>query len=285
MAEKFTWLASYPKSGNTWVRMLIHAYYQNGYVDINHSPYTFGDQGEYWLRAVSPLPPEDLGEGMKLMLRPACLLNQLASMVEEPRLIKTHYANARVSDLPHFIPHQLTERAVYIVRDPRDVVTSLADYVDTSVENAVSNMNNDTYALQNEYGLTHYLASWSTHVRSWIQEERYPVAVLKYEDLLGDTLGEFIQLLEFLKIDIDEKRAARAVKACEISKLQHQEAKKGFREDKRQEKKPNTRFFRKGGSRWLKELDPKFANQIEEDHKSMMEVLGYLNTASLKATG
>lgn len=285
MAEKFTWLASYPKSGNTWVRMLLHAYFQNGYVDINNSPYTFGDQGEYWLRAVSPLPLEDLGEGMKFMLRPACLLNMLASMSDEPRLVKTHFANARVRDLPHFIPHQLTERAVYVVRDPRDVVSSLADYIQIPVEEAVANMNNDGYALQNDYGLTHYLASWSTHVKSWIQEERYSVAVLKYEDLLGDTLGELIQLLEFLKLEVDEKRAARAVKACEISKLQHQEAKKGFREDRRQEKKPNARFFRKGGSRWLKELDPKFANQIEEDHRDMMEVLGYLNTASLKATG
>lgn len=285
MAEKFTWLASYPKSGNTWVRMLIHAYYQNGHVDINHSPYTFGDQGEYWLKAVSPLPIEDLGDSMRYMLRPACLLNLLASSIDEPRLIKTHFVNARINDLPQFIPFPLTERAVYVVRDPRDVVSSLADYVQIPVEDAVKNMNNNTYALQNANGLTHYLASWSTHVKSWIQEERYPVAVLKYEDLLGDTLGELIQLLEFLNIDVDEKRAARAVKACEISKLQRQEAKKGFREDLRQEKKPTVRFFRKGGSRWLDELDSKFANQIEEDHRGMMEILGYLNTASLKATG
>lgn len=285
MAEKFTWLASYPKSGNTWVRMLIHAYYQNGYVDINNSPYTFGDQGEYWLRAVSPLPIEDLGDSMKLMLRPACLLNQLASMFDDPRIVKTHFANVRVNNLPHFIPHQLTERAVYVVRDPRDVVTSLADYIQIPVEEAVGNMNNDGYALQNDCGTTHYLASWSTHVKSWLEEERYPVAILKYEDLLEDPLKELLQLLEFLNLDVDKKRAERAVKACEISKLQRQEAKKGFREDLRQEKKPKARFFRKGGSRWLDELDPKFARQIEEDHKSMMEVLGYLNTASLKATG
>lgn len=285
MAEKFTWLASYPKSGNTWVRMLLHAYYQNGYVDINNSPYTFGDQGEYWLRAVSPLPIEDLGDSMKLLLRPACLLNQLASMFDDPRIVKTHFANVRVNNLPHFIPHQLTERAVYVVRDPRDVVTSLADYIQIPVEEAVGNMNNDGYALQNDSGTTHYLASWSTHVKSWLEEERYPVAILKYEDLLEDPLKELLQLLEFLNLDVDKKRAERAVKACEISKLQRQEAKKGFREDLRQEKKPKARFFRKGGSRWLDELDPKFARQIEEDHKGMMEVLGYLNTASLKATG
>lgn len=285
MAEKFTWLASYPKSGNTWIRMLIHAYYQNGHVDINHSPFTYGDQGEYWLRAVSPLPIEDLGMEMRVLLRPACLLNQLASMFDEPRLVKTHYANVRVNNYCNFIPHQLTERAVYVVRDPRDVVMSLADYISISVEEATGNMNNDGYALQNDSGLTHYLASWSTHVKSWMQEERYPVAVLKYEDLLQDTLGEFIQMLEFCNIRVDKKRAKRAVEACELAKLQRQEAKHGFREDLRADKKPHTRFFRKGGSRWLEELDSKFAKQIEEDHKDMMTALGYLNSVSLQATG
>lgn len=278
-AERFTWISSYPKSGNTFLRMLLQAYRSNGYVDINEVTSSVGDNTSFWFQNISPLPLDKLTFAARLWLRPAALFNQLNSVNTKVRFIKTHMANAAVNNLPHMIPADLTERAIYIVRDPRDVVSSLQTYMATekglSIAEAATNMANPEYCIQNADELPQVLMSWSKHVESWMNEKRYPVAVVKYEDLCDNTESEFSQVLEFCGIDVDEDRVAAAAQACRIEKLHHQERAIGFREDVR-EKRPKA-FFHKGGTRWRDELEPEIAKRIEADHGEVMRRLGYLD--------
>ena len=276
-AELFTWIASYPKSGNTYLRLLLQAYRTNGVLDINDVTSTVGDNTSFWFQNVSPLALNKLTFATRLLLRPAALLNQLNSINTRMRLIKTHNANAAINGLPHLIPGELTQRAVYIVRDPRDVVTSLQGYMNAggmTIEEAAEKMANEDYCIQSEDELPQVVTSWSKHVNSWMGEERYPLAILKYEDLCADPAGELKQVLEFCEIEVDEDRIAVAVEACRIDRLHRQEKDNGFREDRRETS--GVPFFHKGGSRWRDELPEHIARKIEADHREVMLKFDYL---------
>ena len=279
-AERFTWLASYPKSGNTYLRLLIQAYLANGYVDINSITASVGDNTSFWFQSLSPVSLDKLTFNMKLLLRPAALLNQLHSINTSVRFIKTHHANAMVNGQPHLIPADLTERAVYIVRDPRDVVSSLKTYMASekglSIDESAEKMADPEYAIQSEDGLPQILTSWSQHVKSWMGETRYPIAILRYEDLCAEPEKNLTELLQFCGLEVDENRVQSAVEACRIANLSRQEQVNGFREDRRiKVRKP---FFYKGGSRWRNELLPEIARKIESDHMEMMQRFGYLDS-------
>ena len=284
-AERFTWLASWPKSGNTFLRLLLDAYFANGYVDINDVTSSVGDNGAFWFQSVSPMPPKDLTWETALLLRPAALFNQLVSMHTKKRFIKTHCVNAVVNGTPHLIPRAFTERAVYIVRDPRDVVMSMQTFMNTekglSIEESADNMANNDYGIGIDDAGPVPLTTWSQHVSSWVNEDRYPVAVVRYEDLCADPAKTLAQVLDFCGIDPDMERCDVAAEVCHIAKLAKQEQEKGFKEDMRKRQlKP---FFYKGGSRWRDELPEHIALRIERDHGEMMERFGYLE--KIKAVG
>lgn len=283
-AERFTWIASWPKSGNTYLRLLLQAYQGNGYVDINNVNTSMGDNTEFWFQTVSPIPVDDLNFQSALLLRPAVLFNQLFSINGKKRFIKTHCVNAEINKLPHLIPAEITERAIYIVRDPRDVAISMMTFMDTAegltMEQAAEKMNDPDYGITSSRVGPSPLSTWSQHVSTWTNENRYPVAVVRYEDLCANPEKEFAQILAFCEMEVDIARVSRAVKACKIAKLAKQEKEKGFREDLRDTiRKP---FFYKGGSRWRSEMPGELARRIEQDHGKMMQQFGYLESNVLE---
>ena len=270
--EGAVWIASYPKSGNTWLRCLLEAYRRNGNLDINDIRITTGDGGAVIIQGVSPIPIEELGFRGEMLVRPAALLN-LFTRLTKPMWIKTHFANIQPAGLPHCIPQDFTERAIYIVRDPRAVFLSFAQFFNFSLRTAADAMANNEFAIggMGRYAST-LLASWSTHVASWTSETAYPVHIVKYEDLIEDSAKELSEVLEFMGIKINKATIDRAVKAADISKLKTEEEKGGFRENIT-EKHGN--FFN-GGTSWKEELGPKWIARIEKDHGKVMKALGYL---------
>ena len=272
--EMITWLASYPKSGNTWLRMMLTAYKQNGHIDINESAHSMSDSmTEYMQAAAFGVPLDKVGERGMALLRPAALYRQLVVAQFSPLFMKTHTVHGLIDNTVHTIPPLLTERAIYIVRDPRDVVTSLARHVDLPVEQAALAMANPKYALFGHRVVPQFLSSWTNNVRTWVESKvEYPRLVLRYEDLMADPIGEMRQVLDFCKMEVDESRLERAVEACRLDKLKAQEAEKGFVENREE----RGDFFHRGGSRWKEELDPAIARQIEKDHGEVMEQFGYV---------
>lgn len=264
-----TWLASYPKSGNTWLRCLLEAYRRNGALDINDMRITSSDGGATILQGVSPMPLSAIDFRLEMLLRPAALFNMFCRM-SAPIMIKTHFANIQPDGLPHCIPKELTDRAVYVVRDPRSVVSSFARFYQFPMEKSSDAMNSKDFTIGgNDIFCRILLSTWSNHVASWVSETAFPVHVVKYEDMIEDTGRELIEVLEFLEIDVDQGLVERAVSAADINNLKKTEGANGFRENV-----SKGEFF--NGSDWKDSLGPKWIKRIESDHGEVMKTLGYL---------
>lgn len=266
---RLRFVCSYPKSGNTWVRMLVGHYLFGGHKNLL-SRTRFVDNGRTWYQNVSPVPVAELPAGQQVQIRPAAML-QLAR-IAEPTLVKSHHAAITVEGVSLFSP-LWTERVVVVVRDPRDILPSLADHMGIEMDEAADLMANAEATIQDDGGVAHLLTSWSQHVETWLGVESVPVHVLRYEDLHDDTAGELREVLAFLGVDFaDPERIEEAVEACAFDRLQQKEAEIGF-----QEASPNQdRFFRKGeAGGWRDEVEPELAARIERDHGEMMDELGY----------
>ena len=272
--EKITWLASYPKSGNTWLRAMLAAYRLNGISDINQL-HVVGESDTYaqHMRIVSALDPAHLGVRGHQWLRPAMLLQQLVLYPVRPMFMKTHNANVVPPNGPPLIPVDFTERAIYIVRDPRDVFASVTSHLGKTYDDMIEGFKNDSFVIGMDDSniVPSQTCGWSTHVRSWTTEQIFPVLVLRYEDMLEDSAAALKSVLEFCGQPVDEERADKAAAACELAKLRSQEEAYGFKE-----RSPNhDKFFGKGGSRWKAELAYKYVKQIQEDHGDVMADFGY----------
>jgi len=271
------WIASYPKSGNTWIRALIEAWHL-GEVDINNMRISSGDNDPYPYQIVAPLPMAELPIEEKLMLRPAALLHMAKIYHRRPLLLKTHHANINTSGID-LIPPPVTAKAVYIVRDPRDTAISIAEHMGLSIDDAIARMAQDNWTIGRSDKPPHVLTDWSGHVSSWTNGDKFPIITVRYEDLLTDPVGSFSQVLKFLGWTTTRQRLLEAIDAAIFENLQEQETEHGFNESS-----PKTeRFFCRGTSgHWRKLLSNGQAEHIECDHADIMHKLGYL-TASRKA--
>ena len=266
------WIASYPKSGNTWVRCLLEAYRRGGTLDINDMRITSADGGATIVQGVSPMPLGQLGFRGEMMLRPAAMLNLFARL-SKPIWIKSHFANIQPDGLPCCIQPELTERAVYVVRDPRSVLPSFSRFFNHPMDVAVRSMACKDFTIggTETHAMT-LISSWSNHVASWTGEKEFPVHIVKYEDLQKDAGKELTEILTFLGTEVDEDLIKKAVSASDISNLKKDEKENGFRENRKSERGT---FFN-GNRKYEDELGPKYIRQIEEDHGEVMKLLGYL---------
>lgn len=270
--EHITWLASYPKSGNTWVRALLEAYRQNGYIDINDIRTGVGDTSHAWMNMASPVPHDDLGPRGQVLVRPVALMHAMVSM-KSPRFFKTHFANVQLDRLPPFIPPDITERAVYIVRDPRAVAVSFSKHFGVDQEETVRVMGDEQADVGGERQHKQFLSSWSRHVQSWVNEKTFKVLVVRYEELSANPVAMLGAILEFCGLEVDAERVQRAVDACHISRLQGAEEEHGFLEADLYGLPK--KFFNAGGQRWHDEFGAKWVRLIEAEHADTMAALGY----------
>ena len=270
-----TWLASYPKSGNTWLRCFLAAYV-TGRLDINHlSPFSHDDMSPPLWQLISPKSLDRLNGHEAFALRGHFLLT-LLSCNQGKVVIKTHSGVGMVNEFPT-IPEILTERAVYLVRDPRDVALSQAHHLQISPEEVVKAMGDPSAIHTKGPGLYSAIGSWSQNAMGWATSKRFPVHVVKYEELCHAPAETFRKILEFLNFRMDEERLTKAVELASFANLAAQEKTKGFREAYQPEghDRPVT-FFRRGTiGLWRDELEPDLVSRIERDHGEAMEFFGY----------
>jgi len=267
---KITWLASYPKSGNTMIRAFLTAYWQWGRLDINGLDYCLGDVHPYYYQTVSPRPLEDLDMKDHVLLRPASLMHLQQVARYQPLLVKTHHINASIfgTDL---IPAPLTEQVIYIVRDPRDIAISYANHFSCSIDDAIHSMNDEGRHIGDD--IHHHLGTWSMHVNSYRTAKAFKVGLVKYEDILKDPKEKLGNLLRYLGFEVNEERLDLAIEASSFDKLQAQEKEKGFNETPHE----GVTFFRKGTpGEWRDVLTEEQIEKIQSDHGEVMKSLGYL---------
>jgi aryl sulfotransferase len=286
------WLASYPKSGNTWFRMLVaNLSAKDGKpVDINDLPERSGIASargpfDYLSLIDSSLLTHDEID----CLRPQ-LYQELArgedddeydAAQERPavRFVKVHDAYTLTpKGEPLLGSRRGADGAIVIVRDPRDVAPSLANHNGISIDDAILRLNDKNAVTcgnprRMHEQLRQKLPSWSGHIASWLDQSDIPVYLVRYEDLQSDTAGTFRRALEFAGRPASEQDIRRAVGYADFDELKRQEQDQGFGERPR---RLDAVFFRRGETgAWRDELTPEQVARIEAEHAPMMQRLGY----------
>lgn len=258
------WLASYPKSGNTWARLFYQAYVTgNAAINANLRT-TLTDSYEPMYQGVTPVALANLENQDFALLRGAALVNLIANSLRSHLVVKTHNAHIEVNGVPLF-PSRCTASAVYLVRDPRDVACSYASHLDMDIDAVIEILGDQYSALRTNLRVPQFTCSWSKHVQSWTDK----ALVIRYEDLCVNPVHWFSKMLETWGIEPDAERVAEAVEMTTMDKFQQQEAEEGFIEI------ASGKFFRKGGSHWRDTLTNEQAQRIRKHHAPMMARYNY----------
>jgi len=273
------WLASYPKSGNTWLRAFLSALLSGRPVDINDMPFVgMSADARVPFDETLGIDSADLSPKQVTNLRPRAY-EVWATDATRPVHCKVHDAYHLTPAGEPLFPTAATRGAVYVVRDPRAVAVSFAHYVAQSIDETIAWMDHPAAMLGNfpqrlSQRLPARLLRWSAHVESWLAAP-FPVHLVRYEDMSADPHATFTELAAFLGLPSDRETIASAVAATTFSRLQAQEREAGFVE------KPNSAraFFREGKTDgWRRSLTPKNAERIVASHGALMRRLGYDET-------
>jgi aryl sulfotransferase len=273
------WLASYPKSGNTWLRVLLANYLRDGCepADINKISVGWGASARRCFDEWTGVDAAALDPCVVDRLRPE-VYRCLARDADETLFMKVHDRWARVDTSEPMFPPDITLGVLYIIRNPLDMAASCAHHWGMPVATAVDKLC-DGFAVARD-GLTgtpeqlrQFFGSWSEHVGSWVDDSGLPLHMVRYEDLAADPLSCFGDVVKFCGLDYDGDRVSKAVEFSSFGELRRQEAAAGFRE--RSPRAPGG-FFRRGevGS-WRDELPPHLARRLAAVHGPMMDRFGY----------
>jgi hypothetical protein len=270
------WLASYPKSGNTWLRAILASLISGKPVDINAMAF-LGPHAASRSRFDRALGVDSasLSEEQELNLRPR-VYEILAAEAEQPLYCKTHDACLPTPAGEPLFPAAATRGAVYVVRDPRAVAVSLGHFMARSIDETIAAMDNpaEVFARSTRRLSQHLrqpLLRWCEHVESWLAAP-FPVHLARYEHMLADPHATFRAMADFLCLPVSEAAIAMAVEATSFSRLQAQERATGFAESPRHA----AAFFREGrADGWRRALTPAQAGRIVAAHGQVMRRLGY----------
>lgn len=276
---KIIWLASYPKSGNTWLRIVLTNYLRNSTepTDINALEAMPIASGRQLFDEVMGISAADLTPSEIACLRPA-LYEQLAAESDEPLFMKVHDAYTYTPQGVPLLSKTATQGAIYLIRNPLDVAVSLAHHNNESIDRTIRRMSTQQDMLSYHTAhllkqLPQHLLGWSGHVQSWLDEPTLALHLLRYEAMKRDPTLAFRGALHFAGFAIEEERLQRAIQQANFATLQQQEQRYGFNE-----RPPEAQsFFRKGEiGDWRNILTPAQVEQILQDHGAVMRRFGYL---------
>jgi Family of unknown function (DUF6065)/Sulfotransferase domain len=279
VAQNIIWLASYPKSGNTWVRALLYNLGRelrgdaDGSADINRlNEFTGWDTRTAPYARLLGKPVSEASHREIAQIRPRVQAD-LANSRPQPFLVKTHQCLGNDWQSPT-INLNATLAAIYIVRNPLDVAISYAHHSAIRIDAMIANM--ATAALMSPTTTRHVyevLGSWSEHVASWLGLNNRPLLILRYEDLSTNPLRPLTTLARFLGLAPTEDQLKAAIAKSSFAEMRRQEAENGFNE------RPSTAkvFFREGrAGQWRDVLSQAQVTEIVRAHEPLMQRLGYL---------
>ena len=281
------WLASYPKSGNTWLRTLISSYYyskdgiytdniikkigqfpeKKHFTEFEYDQNIVTDTTRFWLPA-----QEKINKDKQL------------------RFFKTHNAFGALNN-QNFTNKKNSLGCIYIVRDPRNVITSLKNHYEMNDEQSLKWMTHEKqfiYDVQNlekdGYSDFQFISSWETNYKSWLVQKQIPFKLIKYESLLNETYVVFKDIVDFINKTtginkkIDKERLKNSVQSTSFNKLKDNEKKHGFSEaitsKKTNEKIPF--FFLGPENDWKKILSEDMKIKLSKIYEKNLKELSYL---------
>ena len=283
----FIWLASYPKSGNTLVRSMLASYF-------------FSKDGIYNFSLIENIKQfpniklfEDLGidiKNEKEVIANYVRVQQSFNKRESTQFLKTHsylfnIENNAFTDLNN------TLGVIYIVRDPRNVVTSLANHKALSTDEATDVLINSWYIKGNLNNFNYterttlYTGTWASNYKSWKSfKSQGKYLLIKYEDLINKKEEIFLKIIKFIyklnkkNFELDKVKFKNVIDSTSFERMKALEKEVGFNEsrvDKKTGKKIN--FFNLGKKNdWKKMIVPNIKEKIENSFKEEMKELGYI---------
>ncbi len=268
------WLASYPKSGNTWLRIFIENLFRNTTApapinEINIVRYGDGMRSLYEQVAGRPLALMTDAEIHQLR-KPA---QEFLATRRETMLVKTHNA-LQVHEGAPLIYLEYVAGVVYLLRNPFDLVVSFADHYRLSHDdaiNAISSPFNRT--VTSEQAVFQILTSWSDHYRSWFAVEGLSPLLLRYEDMIANPMKSFDRFMRFLGVPRNPERLRRAIRNSDFREAKRQEKRSGFKERSHAKQE----FFRAGKVGGYRDiLTEQQIGRIVDAHGEMLLKQGYI---------
>lgn len=275
---RLVWLASYPKSGNTWTRAFLTAYLAGPGVplDLNDLDASLHAASRPLFDRVVGLPSGDLTPAEIDRFRPG-VYRAYDAEGTDPLFLKTHDRWRLADDGRAVFPAEATRLAVLIVRNPLSVASSYAHHMGASIDQSIAVMADESATLAPQADrmarqLPQPVGSWSSHTTSWLDQEEVPVLVVRYEDLRADPAAGFSRILRACAIEPDAGLVADALERTSFDRLQEAEAAGGFRERPAQA----AAFFRSGRvDGWREELTSQQVARVVADHGHVMARLDY----------
>ena len=271
------WLASYPKSGNTWVRSIVSAL-------------LYSHDGEFNMNLLSQIPQfprksqftgicknfNDIEEIKKYWIAAQEKINADKKLY----FYKTHNANIKIDNYP-FTNKKNTIGTIYIVRDPRNILNSLTNHFNFSQEEAKNFILTKRALKENTLrndGVLTLVGTWEEHYESWTSFNDN-LLIIKYEDLIKDIEHQILKMSEFIsrftKVEINKNKIKKIIETTSFKNLKKMENVGLFKEYK--ENKRNFSFFHKGpNNRWEESLNLQIKKEIEEKYSILMKKLNYL---------
>ena len=280
------WIASYPKSGNTWLRILMASYFytKDGIYD------------EKVLKNIDQFPQKKFFDSfnfdqkiptdtIKFWIKAQEKINQDRKL----KFFKTHNTFGKLNNF-NFTNIENSIGCIYIVRDPRNIITSLKNFYEMNDDQAfkwITNKNQYIYDVHKfktiGYSNFQFISSWDTNFESWKIQKQIPIKVIRYEDLLNETYNVFYDVIKFIHktINSEEKifknKIKNAVSSSLFSKLKEKEKKEGFSEAPKS-KLLNSKipFFNLGpNNNWKKILNDNLKDRLNNTFKKKLKELSY----------
>lgn len=275
------WIASYPRSGNTWLRLLLKTLLAKDDWELDAGPLRFAPiaSDRYFIETYSGFWTSDLTAAELRTVRRTAhqRLADLAS--DRPLFVKVHDRFLEPGEQRSIFAPKADYRVIYIVRDPGDVAVSLAAYLGVDHDRAVAILCDQGFSFataalaRGRTQVAYPLGAWSGHVSGWLAAGTQRLRLIRYERLLADTHGELAGLCRWLGLALDDAAIARAVERMRFDRLQASEDRQGFAEAPGY---ASGRFFRRGRAgegRHL--LSPRQLERIDADCGPVMADLGY----------
>jgi|TARA_B110000046_G_scaffold174019_1_gene197293 hypothetical protein len=274
------WIASYPKSGNTWLRSLISSYY------FSKDMFNLSDLKKIPNFSVSDFINDSLllQNGVDVAKQWLNVQREINKNYKKTLFFKTHNASIAINK-NLFTDSDNTAGCIYVVRDPRNIITSYKNFEKKTYEEILNHMKNKEAFLFSEkkpgFKNFEFIGSWADNYNSWFHNKLgIPICLIKYEDLVKDTLGELRKIIDFIanvqnikNYSFNSEKAKKGISVSSFENLSKMERDGGFNEARADQK-----FFNMGEkNNWQKLLPISIKENIEKSFYIEMKELNYLN--------
>lgn len=275
--KNLVWLASYPRSGNTWFRVFLSSVLSgNRRKELNNLEVDLYANSRIMFDELAGITSSELTNDEIRNLKPD-VFQLLSAETTGLLYLKTHDRFFLTQAGKPAFPPASSFGCVYIIRNPLDVAVSNARYFSKSADEVIASMNDPGHALHPSVNCLHplleeWLGDWSGHVTGWLGSGN-SIHVVRYEDMIGAPVETFSKALRFLDVEFTEKQVATAISEASFEALKRSEEQFGFKE-----RLPSCdAFFRHGKvGGWRTFLTDIQVKKIVDDHREVMERFGYL---------